>query len=237
MNNTVWAGNAAMGSYSTYDFANDNFDHTGVAVPYIGGTRNSYGGTASSPGLIAIASGGSAANIGSTYKAAQLNRTQVTKQTVSASGSGMQLPQTTHYVDLDPHYVDIYGDPLPRYTQDYSPNGTNASNDSVRLWTPVVQKMGVTITTGAPAVPGSTHEVSYGIHIRGGVRIGSDPTLSALNKWQQVWSGATNVFVAGEDTEPVGSNEQTGGTHPAAVTAHAAAEGIMMYLKSPGPLV
>jgi gluconate 2-dehydrogenase alpha chain len=237
MNNTVWAGNAAMGGYSTYDFANDNFDHTGVAVPYIGGTRNTYGGTASSPGLIAIASGGSAANIGSTYKAAQLNRTQVTKQTVSASGAGMQLPQTTHYVDLDPHYVDIYGDPLPRYTQDYSPNGTNASNDSVRLWTPVVEKMGVTITTGAAAVPGSTHEASYGIHIRGGIRIGSDPTISALNKWQQIWTGAINVFAAGEDTEPAGSNEQTGGTHPAAVTAHAAAEGIMMYLNSPGPLV
>jgi gluconate 2-dehydrogenase alpha chain len=237
--NTTWAGNAAMGSISTYDFANDNFDHTNVPVPYIGGTRNTYGGTASSPGLIGIASGGSAANIGSAYKAAQLNRTQVTKQNVSAAGSGMQLPQTTHYFDLDPHYTDIYGDPLTRYTIDYSPNATNASNDSVRLWSPVVQKMGVTITTGSPAVAGSAHEASYGIHIRGGVRIGSDPTLSALNKWQQIWSGTgpINVFVAGEDTEPVGSNEQTGGTHPAAVTAHAAAEGILQYLKTPGSLV
>lgn len=236
-NNTVWAGNAAGGGYSTYDFANDNFDHSGVTTPYIGGTRNTYGTYASSPGLIAIASAGSAANIGSTYKAAQLNRTQVTKQTVSASGGGMQLPQTTHYVDLDPHYTDIYGDPLPRYTIDYSPNGTNASNDSVRLWSPVVEKMGVTITTGAAAVAGSTHETAFGIHIRGGIRIGASASLSALNQWQQIWSGAINVFAAGEDTEPVGSNEQTGGTHPAAVTSHAAAEGIMQYLKSPGPLV
>ncbi len=236
-NATVWAGNAAGGSYSTYDFANDNFNHANVTTPYIGGTRNTYGGYASSPGLIGLASAGSAANIGSTYKAAQLNKTQVTKQTVTAAGAGMQLPQTTHYFDLDPHYTDVYGDPLVRYTTDYSPNSANASNDSVRLWTPVVQKMGVTITTGAAAVPGTAHQATISPHIRGGIRIGSDKTTSALNKWQQIWSGAINVFCAGEDTEPVGSNEQTGGTHPAAVTAHAAAEGILMYLASPGPLV
>jgi gluconate 2-dehydrogenase alpha chain len=236
---TVWAGNAAGGSYSTYDFANDNFDHSGVSQPYIGGTRNTYGGYASSPGLIGLGAAGSAANIGSAYKAAQLNRTQVTKQNVSAGGSGMQLPQTTHYQDLDPHYTDMYGDPLPRYTTDYAPNCAWASNDAPRLWSPVVQKMGVTITTGAAVAPGTTHEGSWGIHIRGGIRIGSDPTLSALNKWQQFWSGTgpNNLFVAGEDTIPIGSNEQTGGTHPAAVTAHAAAEGILQYIKTPGPLV
>jgi gluconate 2-dehydrogenase alpha chain len=171
------------------------------------------------------------------YKAAQLNRTQVTKQNVSAGGAGMQLPMTTHYFDLDPHYTDLYGDPLPRYTQDYAPNAANASNDAPRLWSPVIQKMGVTITTGAAVTPGSAHEASWGIHIRGGIRIGSDPTTSALNKWQQIWAGAINVFAAGEDTEPIGSNTQTGGTHPAAVTAHAAADGIQKYLKSPGPLV
>ena len=236
-NNTVWAGNGAGGGYSTYDFADDNFDHTNVPVPYIGGTRNTYGSYASAPGLVGIGAAGSAANIGSAYKAAQLNRTQVKKQTVTAAGAGMQLPMTTHYFDLDPHYTDLYGDPLPRYTQDYAPNSANASNDSVRLWTPVVEKMGVTITTGAAVSPGTTHETSWGIHIRGGIRIGNDPTTSALNRWQQIWSGATNVFSAGEDTEPIGSNTQTGGTHPAAVTAHAAADGIKMYLASPGPLV
>jgi gluconate 2-dehydrogenase alpha chain len=236
-NNTVWAGNGAGGGYSTYDFADDNFSHANVTQPYIGGTRNTYGSYASSPGLVAIGGSGSAANIGSTYKAAQLNRTQVTKQTISASGGGMQLPMTTHYTDLDPHYTDIYGDPIPRYTQDYAPNGAWASNDSVRLWTPVVEKMGVTITTGAAVSPGTTHEASWGIHMRGGIRIGSSAATSALNKWQQIWTGAINVFAAGEDTEPIGSNTQTGGTHPAAVTAHAAAEGITQYLASPGPLV
>ena len=236
-NNTVWAGNGAGGGYSTYDFADDNFDHSKVTQPYIGGTRNTYGTYASTPGLVTIGQSGSAANIGSTYKASQLNKTQVTKQSVSASGAGMQLPQTTHYSDLDPHYTDQYGDPIPRYTIDYAPNAAWASNDSVRLWTPVVQKMGVTITTGATVTPGTTHETSWGIHHRGGIRIGTSASTSALNKWQQIWSGAINVFAAGEDTEPNGSNTQTGGTHPAAVTAHAAAEGIIQYLASPGPLV
>jgi gluconate 2-dehydrogenase alpha chain len=236
-NNTVWAGNAAGGGYSTYDFADDNFDHTGVAQPYIGGTRNSYGTYVSSPGLLQIGAAGSAANIGSAYKATQVDKTQVSRQFVSAASSGMNLPMTTHWTDLDPHYTDLYGDPLPRYTADYAPNGVWASNDSERLWAPVVEKMGVALTTGPMVSPGSVHEASWTIHIRGGIRIGSDPTISALNKWQQIWSGAINVFAAGEDTEPIGSNTQAGGTHPAAVTSHAAAEGIQMYLKNPGPLV
>jgi gluconate 2-dehydrogenase alpha chain len=237
MNNTVWAGNGAGGGWSTYDFADDNFDHSRVSTPYIGGTRITFGTYASAPGLLAVAAGGSAANIGSAYKASQLNKTQVYKQSVSAASAGMQLPMTTHWTDLDPHYTDIYGDPLPRYTTDYAPNAAVASNDSVRLWSPVVTKMGVNITTGPAVTPGSTHETSWGIHIRGGIRIGSDPTLSALNMWQQLWSGATNVFAAGEDTEPIGSNTQTGGTHPAAVTAGVCADGIQKYLQSPGPLV
>lgn len=235
-NNTVWAGNGAGGGWSTYDFADDNFDHSQVQTPYIGGTRITFGTYASAPGLVGIGASGSAANIGSTYKASQLNKTQVTKQSVSAASAGMQLPMTTHYFDLDPHYSDIYGDPLPRYTIDYAPNSANASNDSVRLWSPVVTKMGVNITTGAAVTAGSTHESSWGIHIRGGIRIGSDPTTSALNKWQQIWAGAINVFAAGEDTEPIGSNTQTGGTHPAAVTAGVASDALKMYLTSPGLL-
>jgi gluconate 2-dehydrogenase alpha chain len=236
MNNTVWAGNGAGGGYSTYDFADDNFDHTNVPVPYIGGTRNTYGSYASAPGLLAVGAAGSAANIGSKYKATLLNKTQVISQNVTAAGAGMQLPMTVHYFDLDPMYTDLYGDPIPRYTTDYAPNSANASNDSVRLWSPVVAKMGVTVTTGAAVTPGTAHEASWGIHIRGGCRIGLEPSTSALNQWQQIWSGALNVFAAGEDTEPIGSNTQTGGTHPAAVTSHAAADGIQMYLKSPGAL-
>jgi gluconate 2-dehydrogenase alpha chain len=235
--NNYTAGNGQGGSWTTYDFADDNFDHTNVPVPYIGGTRIAYGGYPSSPGLIAIGAAGSAANIGSAYKASVKNKTQVTKQTISAASAGMNLPSTQHYFDLDPHYADIYGDPLPRYTIDYSINAPNASNDSVRLWTPVVTKMGVTNLTAGPAVtPGSTHYTAWGIHIRGGVRIGSDSTTSVMNKWNQLW-GTNNVFAAGEVTQPNGSSVQTGGTHPASVTAHAAAAGIQQYLKTPGPLV
>jgi len=235
--NNYTAGNGHGGGWSTYDFADDFFDHTNVPVPYIGGTRNYYGLYPSSPGLIALAANGNAANVGSAYKASAVKRTQVTKQVIAASAAGMNVPMTTHYFDLDPHYNDVYGDPLARYTVDHSPNAANASNDSPRLYTPVVQKMGVTVTSGPAVAVGSTNYNSWGIHIRGGVRTGTDPALSALNRWQQVWSGATNCFASAEATQPNGSSVQVGGTHPAAVTAHIAADGIQKYLQSPGPLV
>jgi gluconate 2-dehydrogenase alpha chain len=235
--NNYTAGNGQGGSWTTYDFADDNFDHSTVSVPYIGGTRTAFGGYPSSPGLIALGTAGSAANVGATYKASAYHKTQVTKQNVSAASAGTDLPQTTHYIDLDPHYNDIYGDPLSRMTIDYTPNSTNASNDSPRLWTPVVTKMGVTnLTTGPVAVAGSTHATAWAIHTRGGIRIGLEAATSALNMWNQLWT-TPNVFAAGEMTMSNGSSTQTGGTHPSANTSYAAAEGIQMYLKSPGPLV
>jgi gluconate 2-dehydrogenase alpha chain len=235
--NNYTAGNGQGGSWTTYDFADDNFDHTNVPAPYIGGTRIAYGGYPSSPGLIALGAAGSAANVGAAYKASAYHKTQVTKQSVSAASAGADMPQTNKYVDLDPHYNDLYGDPLPRLTLDYTINSGNCSNDSARLWTPVVTKMGVTnLTTGPAVTPAGSHFTSWGIHLRGGIRIGASSTNSVMNKWNQLWN-TPNVFAAGEMTQPNGSSVQTGGTHPAACTSYAAAEGIQMYLANPGPLV
>jgi gluconate 2-dehydrogenase alpha chain len=235
--NNYTAGNGQGGSYTTYDFADDNFDHSKVSAPYLGGTRIQYGAYPSSPGLIALGAAGSAANVGAAYKASVYHKTQATKQTISAASGGMDLPQTNKYIDLDPHYYDIYGDPLPLMTLDYTINSGNASNDSVRLWTPVVEKMGVTNLTPGPAVtPAGSHFTAWGIHIRGGIRIGASSSTSVMNMYNQVW-GTPNVFATGEMTQPNGSSVQTGGTHPAACTSYAAADGILKYLTSPGPLV
>jgi hypothetical protein len=54
--------------------------------------------------------------------------------------------------------------------------------------------------------------------------------------YQQLWT-TPNVFAAGEMTLPNGSETQTGGTHPDAMSYYMAAEGIQMYLANPGPLV
>jgi len=98
--------------------------------------------------------------------------------------------------------------------------------------------MGVSnLTTGPVVTPGTAHFTAWNIHTRGGVRIGLDPATSVMNKWNQIWGTTSNVFASAEVTQPNGSSVQTGGTNPAAVTAHAAADGIKKWLVTPGPLV
>ncbi len=159
------------------------------------------------------------------------------KTTLSLSGSGNVPPVTDYYVDLDPHYDDIYGDPLARQTLDNVANGTNCANDQASLYEAILNKMGASnVTVAQPATPLSAHVTSWSHHTRGGARIGSDPTVSVFNKWGQCWT-SENLFAAGEIVEPVGSCTETGGTHPAGALALMTADGIKKYLASPGSLV
>ena len=193
--------------------------------------------TGGGPGNLAIATGGSAANIGSTYKAAQKDKFLVAKLPVAASPAGLMPPTTSNYTDLDPHYDDRYGDPLGRFTIDYTGHGTVSANYLAQVTAAILTKMGAANVTTAPAaVPRTLPPTSWNIHIRGGARIGSDPSSSVFNKWQQCWT-VPNLFAAGEITDTVGSNDDTSGTHVAGAGALVAAEGIQRYLQSPGPLV
>ena len=51
-----------------------------------------------------------------------------TKQTVAIVHYTNQLPTTDYYGDLDPHYNNIYGNPLARATLDYGNNEFNTAN-------------------------------------------------------------------------------------------------------------
>ena len=234
--NNYPSGNALGGGITFHDLCDDNFDHTGQN--FIGGsyvTIGTYSGTG--PGNLAIATGGSAANIGSTYKAAQQNKFLISKLTVTCSTAGMMPPTTTNYTDLDPHYNDKFGDPLARFTIDYTGHGVKSSNYTAPLYAPILTKMGASnVTVGNAAVAGTAPPTSWNIHIRGGARIGSNSSTSVFNKWHQSWT-VPNLFAGGEITDTVGGNDDTSGTHVAGTATLVAAEGIMQYLKSPGPLV
>ena len=234
--NSYTAGNALGGGYTMLDLADDNFDHSGqnfiggayaLIGSYLGGGPTNFNFFAGAP---------SPSMIGSTFKATLKDRFLPTKLNLTFSPSGMWPPTTDKFIDLDPHYSDIYGDPLPRLTIDWGMNTVNCANYLAPKYADIMTKMGASNVKTNAVVTTESHTQTWPAHIRGGARIGTDPNVSVFNKYQQCWT-SENLFAAGEITHPTGSNTTTGGTHPAGANSYVAAEGIKKYLLSPGPLV
>ncbi len=234
--NAYPAGNAA-GGYSIRELADDNFDHTGldfIGGAYPVGVGGFAGGGPANFNMFAI--NPSKSMIGSTFKASLKDHFLPTKTTMTLSPYGMWPPTTDWFIDLDPHYKDIYGDPLPRYTIDWGLNTVKCANYLAPKYGDILSKMGASNVQVSDSVNTESHMTTWSIHIRGGARLGTDPAVSVFNKWQQCWT-SQNLFGAGEYCDPTGDNTTIGGTHPVGPTSYVAAEGIQKYLKSPGPLV
>src|SRR5436853_5452469 len=162
----------------------DNFDHTNLN--FIGGAQIGMGGYAGGgPGNITLAGNVSPSNtgVGGTFKAKQKDKYLPTTTNVGATPFAPDIPTYDHYVDLDPHYTDIYGDPLSRLTYDWTPNTYNGAIYLVNKVKDIFTKMGAqNVTIGSPVPPGgSTHNDWWGHHLRGGCRIGQDPNTSVWN--------------------------------------------------------
>ena len=233
--NAYCTGNGWGGGYQINDFADDNFDHTGL--DFIGGGPISVGNyVGSGPNNFTFLSP-SPDNMGSTWKATQKDSKLLTKQTlISTIFGGPQIPEKSMYIDLDPHYSDVYGDPLPRVTMDYGTNELNSAKFLLKKYADIFTKMGCTNVT---TIPGNGtadyHMDDYQAHTRGGAKMGSNPSTSVFNKWCQCWD-MQNLFAAGEILETFGDNT-TAGTHVAGMMAYLAADGIKKYLATSGSLV
>jgi gluconate 2-dehydrogenase alpha chain len=216
----------------------DNFNHTGLN--FIGGAQQSAGSySGGGPGNLTQAGGVSSGSQGSAYKATLKNKYQAAGSAhVSLGGVAPDLPNTTSYWDLDPNYLDAWGDPCARITHDWTPNGYNgatyfASSPGNTPLIAILNKLGATgITTGGTVVPPySAHTDWWGHHWRGGNRVGSNQASSTFNGWQQCWT-ATNLFAAGEVNNTTGDTVPSG-THIAGPQVQIASEGMQRYLKSP----
>jgi len=232
--NSYSAGNASGGGFDIYDLMDDNFIHTGLN--FIGGSEISFGGYAGGgPGNITFAGGVSAASMGSTFKTTQKDKYLQTKTVLGSTPFAPDLPNTTNYVDLDPHYTDAYGDPVSRLTFDWTPNTYNGATYLVNKVKAILQQMGAqNITIGNQVNPGAANNDWWGHHLRGGCRIGSDPAWSVYSGYNQLWLDPThgvNYFAAGEITNTTGDTVPSG-THVAGAQSYRAAEGIVKYLQS-----
>ncbi len=231
--NAYSSGNASGGGYNILDFADDAFDHKGLN--FIGGASVGVGGYAgSAPSLITQYLPGKD-NFGKTWKAGLKDTKLPTRRTVASSPSGPEIPTKDQYIDLDPHYNDIYGDPLARITMDWGANRWRAADYIAPKVGEILTKMGATNVAVTKVAELTQHIDWWGHHMRGGARTGLKPETSVFNKWMQSWD-VENLFAASEICFTFGDNT-TAGTHPAGMQAYLAADGIKKYLANPSPLM
>jgi gluconate 2-dehydrogenase alpha chain len=236
--NNYSCGNAAGGGYNIMDINEVNPDYKHPTT-FMGGVSLGFGGySGSGPGTLTTHLPGRT-NFGSNWKASLKDEKIPQKIRATLSGTGPNLPLLENFVDLDPHYSDIYGDPCARVTLDWDANTYRVSNYLIKdstLITDVLGKMGDPSTIQKNLVAERTQHVDWwGHHMRGGARTGKNPATSVFNKWMQCWT-AENVFAASEICDTFGDNI-TAGTHVAGAMAYLAADGIKQYLQSPGQLV
>lgn len=139
------------------------------------------------------------------------------------------LPWRENYMDLDPTYKDMFGDPLLRVTSRFHEQDRNIVRYAHQRAKELLEEMGADHIT----VPEITEETEFNKsslsdHTGGGVIMGADPETSAVNNYSQVWD-MDNLFVVGASSFPhVGSSNPTA---TVGALAYRAAEGMLKVLE------
>jgi gluconate 2-dehydrogenase alpha chain len=153
----------------------------------------------------------------------------------SIATHGSVMSYRGSYLDLDPTYRDIYGNPLLRLTFDFHDNELKMSNFLTDQAARIAQAMNPR-SIKVKRREGHYSIVPYEItHNTGGAIMGTDPKRSVVNRYLQSWD-VHNVFVMGACAFPQNPGYNPTGT-VAALTYWAADAIKNRYLKNPGPLV
>jgi gluconate 2-dehydrogenase alpha chain len=140
------------------------------------------------------------------------------------------------YLDLDPTYRDIYGNPLLRLTFDFHDNEHKMSRFITDKATLIAKALPKLRSYKVNQRDGHYSIVPYQTtHNTGGAAMGDDPSTSAVNRYLQSWD-VPNVFVMGASVFPQNAGYNPTGT-VGALTYWAADAIRNRYLKNPGPLV
>jgi gluconate 2-dehydrogenase alpha chain len=156
-------------------------------------------------------------------------------KSASIATHGSVMSYRDAYLDLDPTYRDVYGNPLMRLTFDFHDNEHKMSNFLTDRATDIAKHMK---TRSYHAKPRDGHYsiVPYQTtHNTGGAIMGTDPKTSVVNRYLQTWD-VPNVFVMGACAFPQNTGYNPTGT-VGALTFWAAEAIRDRYLKAPGPLV
>jgi gluconate 2-dehydrogenase alpha chain len=148
--------------------------------------------------------------------------------------SGEHLAYKTNYLDLDPTYRDVYGDPLLRMTMDWNENERNMIRFLVAKMAHVGRAMGAKEIVELQLPAHYDVNIYKSTHVQGGTIMGSSPANSVVNPWLQHWQ-TPNLFILGASVFPQNSSGNPTLT-VLAQTFRTADALIARYLKHPGPL-
>jgi gluconate 2-dehydrogenase alpha chain len=176
--------------------------------------------------------GSSKSNWGSEWKAAAL-KWRDRNNGISLSGEHLSYRQ--NFIDLDPTYKDKFGDPLLRFTLDWTEHEHRQRAFAGEIARKIGREMGATVDD-TPPVRGKYNVVNYQTtHIQGGAIMGASPDTSVVNPHLQHWN-VPNLWVIGASAFPQNASHNPTLT-VLALTYWAADAMINRYLKNPGKLI
>ena len=210
------------------DLNGDNFDHAGLG--FVGGGMLQAASFGSRPIAAASVPEGTP-RWGSGWKKAVA---RYYNRSFAISCDGGCQSYRGNYLDLDPTYRDVHGDPLVRMTFDFHENEYRMSDYLTDRALEIARRLAPS-RVNALRRRGPYEIVSYQTtHNTGGAVMGADPATSVVNRFLQSWDVA-NLFVVGASAFP-----QNGGYNPSGTVAaltYWCADAIKgRYLKQPGPL-
>jgi gluconate 2-dehydrogenase alpha chain len=223
----TYAGAGALGM-NLDDYNADNFDHSDLKFIHGGVISLSH------TGLRPISNNPVPKGTPSWGKEFKAQSIKYANRTLSVGSQGACMSYKHHYLDLDPTYKDVYGDPLVRITFDFEEQDRQLAAFLAEKCAEIMKEMGPSFVEVVKDL-GPYDIVPYqSTHNTGGVIMGADPETSAVNTYLQMWD-ADNVFVVGATAFPHNSGYNPTGTLGA--LAYRAAEGIIKYSKTGGSLV
>ncbi|MEO8097412.1 MAG: GMC family oxidoreductase [Acidobacteriota bacterium] len=168
---------------------------------------------------------------GSEWKSAALKWRD---RSAAISFVGEHLSYRQNFMDLDPTYKDKYGDPLLRFTLDWTEHEYRQVEFAYELARKIAPAMGSAMDD-TPPVRGKYNAITYQTtHIQGGAIMGASPESSVVNPYLQHWN-VPNVWVIGASAFPQNATHNPTLT-VLALTYRAADALIDRYLKRPEAL-
>ncbi len=145
------------------------------------------------------------------------------------------LAYRQHHMDLDPTYTDKFGDPLLRFTLDWTDHEHAQRAFAHEIAKKIAVAMGGTPDDAPPPRQRYDTTTYQSTHIQGGAIMGESPETSVVNRYLQHWD-LPDLWVVGGSAFPQNPSHNPTLT-VVALTTWAGEALIERYLKEPGKLI